>query len=107
MVVRLRDEEWYGQIIRENEKSDEYDDKVKVYYDISNNELKLKSGDVNFFIPFTVINEIINEIKNDSNIKNYELVRELVDTLRRTPPEAHNRILRDFENMFLKEDNYE
>lgn len=104
MVVRLRYEEWYGQIIRENEKSDEYDDKVKVYYDISNNELKLKSGDVNFFIPFTVINKIINEIKNDSNIKNYQLVRELVDTLRRTPPEAHGGILRDFENMFLKEE---
>ena len=105
MVIRLRYEEWYGQIIRENEKSDEYDDEVKVYYDISNNELRLKSGDVNFFIPLTVINEIINEVKNDSNIKNYELVRELVDKLRRTPPESHDIILRNFEATFLKKED--
>ena len=103
MVVRLRYEDWYGQIIRES--TDEYDNGVEAYYDISNQELKFKSGDVRFIIPLTVINEIINEIKNDINIKNYELVRELVDTLRRTPPEVHNKILRDFENMFLKEDD--
>ena len=104
MVVRLKYEEWYGQIIRENKNSDEYDNEVKVYYNISEHEVELNSGDVSFFIPFKVINEIINEIKNDSNIKNYEIVRELVDTLRRTPPESHDGILRDFENIFLKKE---
>lgn len=102
MVIRLGDEEWYGQIIRENKNSDEYDNEVKVYYNIRDHEVELNSGDVSFFIPLSVINDIINEIKNDSNIKNYELVGELVKTLRRTPPESHDRILREFENMFLK-----